>query len=158
MTVMATGHRPDKLAGYDNYDHKIILFRIAEKHLIYMSPDLVISGMAQGWDMIVAYAALSLHIPLHCAIPFPGQERNWPIRTQEKYRNIINLATSVKYISDSFSYGAFQKRNEYMVDNSDIILACHDGSKGGTANCLKYADSKNKKVINIYKEYKNLIK
>jgi uncharacterized phage-like protein YoqJ len=42
-----------------------------------------------------------------------------------------------------------QKRNEYMVDNSDIVIAVWDGSKGGTYNCVKYAEKLGKKIIVI---------
>ena len=31
-------------------------------------------------------------------------------------------------------------RNEYMVDLADKIIAVWDGSNGGTANCVKYAE------------------
>lgn len=42
-----------------------------------------------------------------------------------------------------------QKRNEYMTDNSDIVIAVWDGSKGGTANCVRYAKKLNKEIIVI---------
>lgn len=42
-----------------------------------------------------------------------------------------------------------QKRNEYMVDNSDIVIAVWDGTKGGTYNCVKYAQKLEKKIIQI---------
>ena len=36
-----------------------------------------------------------------------------------------------------------------MVDNSDIIIAVWDGTKGGTYNCVQYAKKKNKEIIQI---------
>jgi uncharacterized phage-like protein YoqJ len=32
-----------------------------------------------------------------------------------------------------------QKRNEWMVDHCDLLIAVWDGSEGGTANCVRYA-------------------
>ena len=34
-------------------------------------------------------------------------------------------------------------------NNSDMVIACFSGSPGGTFNCIKYANSKDKKVIII---------
>lgn len=36
-----------------------------------------------------------------------------------------------------------------MVDNSDLLIAIFNGNKSGTANCVNYAKSKNKKTIII---------
>jgi uncharacterized phage-like protein YoqJ len=40
-----------------------------------------------------------------------------------------------------------QKRNEYMVDKCDKLLAVWNGTTGGTHNCIKYAKSKGKEII-----------
>ena len=34
-----------------------------------------------------------------------------------------------------------QERNEWMVNNCDVLIAVWDGTSGGTANCVKYAES-----------------
>ena len=40
------------------------------------------------------------------------------------------------------------KRNEYMVDNSDLVLAFWNGEEsGGTYYTLSYAKKKNKRVF-----------
>jgi len=41
------------------------------------------------------------------------------------------------------------KRNEYLVENSDVLLAYFNGEKGGTENTIKYAKLKNKKIIYV---------
>ncbi|MFA5401743.1 MAG: hypothetical protein WC359_14930 [Dehalococcoidia bacterium] len=40
-------------------------------------------------------------------------------------------------------------RNQYMVDSADLVIACWDGSSGGTANCVKYAEKAGIPWINI---------
>ena len=42
-----------------------------------------------------------------------------------------------------------QKRNEYMVDLADKVIAVWDGSKGGTGNCVRYAEKCGKEIIRI---------
>ena len=34
---------------------------------------------------------------------------------------------------------AYQKRNEWMVDHSSLVLAFYNGEPGGTANTIQYA-------------------
>ena len=42
-----------------------------------------------------------------------------------------------------------QKRNKYMVDNSQIVIAVWNGKPSGTANTVKYAREQGKTVIVI---------
>jgi uncharacterized phage-like protein YoqJ len=42
-----------------------------------------------------------------------------------------------------------QKRNEYMIDKSDYVIAVWDGSPSGTGNTVRYAKQKNKKILII---------
>ncbi len=41
------------------------------------------------------------------------------------------------------------KRNKWMVDNCDLLIAVWNGTSGGTANCVNYAKSINKQIIII---------
>jgi uncharacterized phage-like protein YoqJ len=43
-----------------------------------------------------------------------------------------------------------QKRNEYIVDNSSLLLSLWDGTSGGTKNCLDYAKKKEIPWENIW--------
>lgn len=57
-----------------------------------------------------------------------------------------------KVVVCSGGYAAFkmQKRNEYLVDHCDKLIAIYDGSLfGGTYNCVKYANSVSKQIIVI---------
>ena len=62
MIVAGTGHRPNKLGGYNN-ESFLKLVNIAEDALKQMEVTEVISGMALGWDMALAQAAINLNIP-----------------------------------------------------------------------------------------------
>jgi uncharacterized phage-like protein YoqJ len=48
-----------------------------------------------------------------------------------------------------------QKRNIWMVDRSTAVLALWDGSKGGTANCVKYAEKVSVPVFNVWPGWLN---
>ena len=48
---------------------------------------------------------------------------------------------------------AVQVRNKYMVDNSDMVIACWNGDCiGGTWNTIRYAMNNNKIIICINPE------
>jgi uncharacterized phage-like protein YoqJ len=150
----ATGHRPDKLGGFGAHYHNRLV-RVAAEFLAVHRPSKCISGMALGWDMAYAEAALSLGIPLLAAVPFAGQQSMWPLACQQQYQDIIDRAADVIIVSQNgFSARAMQVRNEWMVDHADVIAAMFDGSRGGTYNCLWYAHTNNKPIINLYDQWR----
>jgi uncharacterized phage-like protein YoqJ len=150
MIVAGTGHRPNKLGGYSTEAfHKLV--SIAEEWLIENKPEKVITGMALGWDQALARAANKLNIPFVAAVPFEGQPDAWTEESQLYYFYLLGKADEVIETSGK-GYAAWkmQKRNQWMVDNADTILAMYDGTSGGTANCIRYATEKNKPIINLY--------
>lgn len=164
VSMCVTGHRPNKLmGGYDYYanepikDYMITTLR----NFIELNPSVTelecYSGMALGIDMLFADAVLTLQqefpdlIKLHCAIPFENQTGNWVSESDIEMYNLIkdfaDEVTTLEGIVTKDFYLPLQKRNEFMVDNSDFVLAFWNGTKGGTGNCVKYAEKKGKKVV-----------
>ena len=140
MTALAApGHRPNKLGGYGpEVDEK--LRRLAMWFLTTNRPDTVISGMALGWDMAWAEAAIMMRIPVIAAVPFAGQESAWPASSQARYRSILGACSETIVVCDGgYSPWKMQKRNEWMVDHCDYLIALWDGTAGGTGNCVRYA-------------------
>lgn len=147
--VAATGHRPDKIGGYDFYNPQRVWIRDRMKcSLRILHPQYCISGMALGVDQDFAFVCIELGIPFIAAIPFVGQERLWPASSQEFYRKLLSYAFC-QYIVTGGGYSAhkMQLRNQWMVDNCDILLAVWDGTNGGTGNCVWYADDIAKRHI-----------
>jgi uncharacterized phage-like protein YoqJ len=97
--------------------------------------------MALGIDQDFARVCIEMRIPFIAAIPFVGQESNWPFESQQRYQEILSYAYCV-YVVSGGGYAAWkmQTRNEWMVDNCDILIAVWDGSSGGTRNCINYAN------------------
>lgn len=149
--IAGTGHRPSKLSGYKvpNPTYNFVCQQI-EKILLKENPDKIISGMALGFDMWFAFVANKLKIPFIAAVPFLGQELIWPKSSQIIYHNLLSKALEKVIVSDgSYSPSKLQIRNKWMVDNCDKLIACFDGSTGGTANCIEYAKSLNKEILLI---------
>ena len=153
-TLMVTGHRPNKLFGYNlqtpAYRKMLIDFR---DFIVSQDVEEVITGMALGVDTVMALAVLSLkdegvNVRLHCAIPCRNHDSQWFDESRKLYKDILSQADKVVLVTDSpYSPALMQRRNEYMVDNADICLAVWDGSSGGTGNCVRYIKSKQKKCF-----------
>jgi uncharacterized phage-like protein YoqJ len=183
LTICFTGHRPNKLFGYDwntqgNQDLMSKLKKIIIQTLVqewnspsYTSPTYgakFIFGGALGIDQMafdVCYDIVNDYdgiYELEVAVPFDGQERKWFNKTDiDRYKWQLNEANKIIVVDKLDKYklkGIFegdyhpaklQKRNEYMVDNSDIVIAVWDGSKGGTANCVKYAEKLGRRIVRV---------
>jgi len=72
------------------------------------------------------------------------------------YNKILNHPLVTRYYVDNdpeYKASKMQKRNIWIVDNSDGLVAVWDGTPGGTANCVEYARNKsretNKKIFYI---------
>lgn len=154
MNVIAgTGHRPNKLGGYSRKANNHLV-DLAVFGLQQLKPDVVISGMALGWDLALAQAAWELRIPIHAYVPFIGQESQWPADAQEFYQYTLALCEKTVIVSEGgYSAWKMQIRNEAMVKAANHILAIWDGSSGGTANCVKFAMKCKKPITNLWPIY-----
>lgn len=109
-----------------------------------------ISGMALGVDQWFAETCIVLGIPFTAAVPCDDQERLWPEESQRHYRELLAKAHHVRVVSPGpYAAWKMQARNEYMVNECDVLLAVWDGSSGGTANCVRYAEKVGKPVWRI---------
>lgn len=159
MTILAaTGHRPNKLGGYGipamrKLEHFARSYLKSRPEIIQGNLHLI-SGMALGWDTAWALAAIELQIPFIAAVPFTGQERQWPTESQKMYGLILQKASTVVLVSEGlYAPTMMQERNEWMVDHCDEVVALWDGSRGGTYNCIQYAKKFNKPIINLWDHY-----
>lgn len=152
MIVAFTGHRPTKIGGYDMKNPQAVSIRQAMRKLLFeLAPEKAITGMAQGADQLAAVLCHSMKIPFIAAVPCADQELKWPYAAQEYYHWLLGLAEEVVLVSaGEYSSDKMRRRNEWMVDRADTIIAVYDGSPvGGTANCVRYARRKRKDILII---------
>jgi len=150
MKIAITGHRPDKLGGYNNNSIEELVKDHIKDLFYLLKPTFIWSGMALGVDQWAAELAIKLSIPFKAAVPFEGQESRWPLKSQEKYRELLKCSQEIIVVSPGgYAPWKMQKRNEYMVDRADVVVAVWDGSSGGTKNCVEYAVSQDKTIYLI---------
>ena|SRR5665647_1963894 len=179
ITVCFTGHRPDKLGGYDWHTekNKRIITKLKDEivKLINDTDDnhfRFICGGALGIDQM-AFAVckyIKLHtlklnpveIKIVLAMPFEKQACKWfnkddVNRFNQQRRDtdeVVLVDTLEEYQCKIAPVGDYhvskmELRNRYMVDQSDKIIAVWNGTKGGTYNCVRYAKQKGREIIRL---------
>jgi uncharacterized phage-like protein YoqJ len=151
---MICGHRPPAIGGYKTpnpteqwvrFTLRGALERLREKLARKGNELTAICGMAIGTDMIGADECRRLGIPYIAAVPFEGQEKRWPERTQTRYRGLVKEAADVVVVDTLEKYAVdnvkakFILRNRWMLDNSEMVIAVWDGSGGGTSDAVREA-------------------
>jgi uncharacterized phage-like protein YoqJ len=144
LRIAVTGHRPKDLFGYDRthegWGWLRATLRTLVDELAAGRPVELLSGMAQGVDQEFADMGIMAGYPVAAYVPFDGQEAAWPAPAQALYRRLLRRCTRVLFISSVRSVASFFRRNERMVEDSDIVIAVWTGkAEGGTAHCVQAA-------------------
>ncbi|MBD5086530.1 MAG: DUF1273 domain-containing protein [Clostridiales bacterium] len=162
QTCCCTGHRPKGFPfkyGVDKQKHNAYLLLLEEKIKLAITEYGItnfISGMAIGVDLDFAEIVLKLRnkypITLECAIPCPNQTLKWNSSDKLRYESILKRADKINLISERYTPECMLKRNRYMVDKSQLVIAVFNGIKqGGTWYTINYAKRENKviEIINL---------
>ena len=79
---------------------------------------------------------------LNLVLPYPVKD----IEYYEKYYDEVHIPIG----SNTHPKSAITKRNQWMIDNSDLLIAyVEPDRKGGALTTLKYAEKKGVKIINL---------
>lgn len=154
-----TGHRPVKLPwGMNENDPRCIALKeelaIRLEAIYSVGYRHFICGMAIGCDFYFAEAVIALRekhpdVTLEAAIPCGSQPDRWAENQRRRYNTLIDSCNNIKVMQISYTPDCMMKRNEYIVNNSSLMLACFDGRPGGTMKTLLYAERNNVKTIII---------
>ena len=159
-TCVFTGHRPQRLPfGSNESDARCVALKakLREQIVELIEQENVrhfISGMALGIDLFAAEIVLDLKtdypsITLESAIPCETQAIKWTVAQREQYYEIAARCDKETMLQTHYTPDCMDKRNRYMVDHADIILAVWDGKPSGTGRTVMYTQSKGKVIIKI---------
>jgi len=133
------------------YDEKSALCRLFKARLYSEIEAMIgqgyahfISGGAMGMDMFAAETVLELKatypwILLEMVSPFDGQAARWDDALRRRHDRLFEQADIVTATAHEYSRGCMFRRNRYLVENADLLLAAYDGLEGGTAMTVSYA-------------------
>lgn len=145
LVVAGTGHRPEDCTHSETEIRTMVRNKLRKSGATGF-----ICGMASGFDLWAGDEARILGLEIWAARPWAGHVP----RVDDKllYERVLSSASRVIDIDASDIYpgpGCYDKRNRWMVDNADVVMAYWTGKeKGGTFNCVKYARGK-KPISNI---------
>lgn len=172
IVIALTGHRPNKLAGYNMNDPFYARLQkqlegIIKKYLDEYDFVECRSGLALGADTVWSKAILKMRnaypdrVRFHADIPMKEQPSVWFNQADIDYWHYQYEQADSKTIYGALSdypesqrrYAAIQlleKRNQGMLAPADVVIAIFNGDKkGGTANAVRFARQNNKELIII---------
>lgn len=155
-----TGHRLQHLPfGSNEQDErcqklKAELGKAIEKVITEQGVTHFISGMALGVDTFAAEAVLHLkekypEITLECAIPCETQAVKWNEQQRDRYFGIVERCDKETMLQTHYTPDCMEKRNRYMVNACDVVIAVWDGRPSGTGKTVQYAKEQGKEIIVI---------
>lgn len=157
-TCAFTGHRPQHLPfGMNENDERCVKLKevLKEQIINLIEAENVthfITGMALGVDLYAAEIVLDLkarypNITLESAIPCETQAVKWSMAQRERYYDIAAQCDKETMLQSHYSPDCMDKRNRYMVDHADFIIAVWDGRPSGTGKAVTYARGRTGKSI-----------
>lgn len=160
QTCCFTGHRPQSFSWkYNEGNLRCIMlkFRLKREIVRAIKRDGIqhfLTGMALGVDTWAAEIVLSLrkrrHVTLECVLPCHDQDARWPRESRERYQSILAQCDKVTLLQTHYSPDCFNKRNHYLIDHSDLVIAVWNGSPSGTGSTVAYAAAQGKPVRQIH--------
>ena len=155
-----TGHRPQSLPfGSNEQDErcqklKAVLEQEIERVYSEKGVTHFITGMALGVDTFAAEAVLHLkekypEITLECAIPCETQAVKWNEQQRDRYFGIVERCDKETMLQTHYTPDCMEKRNRYMVNACDVVIAVWDGRPSGTGKTVQYAKEQGKEIIVI---------
>lgn len=144
-----TGHRPEKLPWRrDEDDPRAMILRARLLDFVDAAYRAGLShficGMARGCDLYFCEAVLQLRtahpeITLEAAIPFDGQAARWAKDEKARYFRLVSQCDYETVLQANYDADCMRRRNQYMIDNSAMLIAVYDGTPGGTMQTVNYA-------------------
>lgn len=162
-TVCFSGHRPEKLPDGGDMSSPVmgVIKSLLHQEIASAIDDgytCFITGLARGIDLIAGELVLDFkrndpRIELVAAVPYRAQPKNLHSLEKFTYGCLINEAAEIIYISEEYTKGCMQKRNQFMIDHSSRLIAAVSSYKSGTGQTIRLAEKAGIEVhvINIAK-------
>ena len=98
-----------------------------------------ISGFARGVDLIFAEAVaarIRSGLPLQLVAALPSLTRLKMLESKPAARALLMLCSEIYTVGENYSSGVYIKRNKYMVERSQRVIAVYSRSNQGDSALL----------------------
>lgn len=118
-------------------------------------------GGALGFDtlassLIIAKKIMGKDVRLILALPCKNQDLLWSNFQKKVYRNILEEADEIIYVSEEYDRQCMKRRNSYMVEHSEYCICALTNKKSGTGQTVRMAQKKGLEVFNVIQEIYSL--
>lgn len=102
------------------------------------------NGLARGFDLTACETVLALKkkykdIRLIGCIPCFNQDSTFPDSDKKRYQAVLKKLDETVLVSEKMYFnGCMHKRNRYMCDKADVMVAYCKKATGGTAYTVQY--------------------
>ena len=154
-----TGHRAAKLPwGYREDDPACRELKQRLHDAVYALYDegcrRFYCGMANGCDMYFCEAVMELRaqrpdVTIEAVIPWEGQASRWGDNLRRRYDRLVSECDYQTLVQTHYSPDCMMRRNHYMVDHADVLLAVYNGKSGGTRSTMLYAMRRGLQIIEL---------
>lgn len=149
-TCCVTGHRdiPDEQIDAVKYAlRREIVKAVSDGYTGFMT------GFADGADQYFAEMVVKLQedFPdLRLIAVLPYRKRIASLESKEQTKVLLHACADVIVIQEEYKPNVYSKRNRYMVEHSDRVIAVYDGrEKGGTVNTIRFTHALKKELREI---------
>lgn len=134
-TILIAMQKPDAtlIAGYTAWQRNF------DRHVMKGEKGIKILGLKSSYEGIT----------LESAIPCESQAEKWTEKQRDRYFEIASKCDKETLIQHHYTSDCMHKRNRYMVDQADFIIAVWDGRPSGTGKTVQYAQRQGKLVTII---------
>lgn len=149
-TCCVTGHRDIPDEQIDNIKYALrreIVKAVSDGYTGFMT------GFADGADQYFAEIVVELQADfpdLRLIAVLPYRKRADSLAARQQTKALLHACADVVIIQEDYKPNVYAKRNRYMVEHSDRVIAVYDGrEKGGTVNTIRLTHSLKKELREI---------
>lgn len=167
QTCAITGHRPARFKWKYNENNngcKRLKKRMRDQFVLLYEQGVrqFWVGGALGVDMWAGEILLRLkeqpeysEIKLMVALPFEGHHAGWDERSKKRLAFLVRHSEKTVVVGEEGQAPevSYRRRNEYMVDQADCLLAIYDNARSirsGTGMTVNYAKAKGLEIVFIH--------
>ncbi|USR93271.1 DUF1273 domain-containing protein (plasmid) [Phormidium yuhuli AB48] len=145
--IAITGHR--RFSNLRKKEVQAWIQSMSEMALRLHSDAIFICGGAPGVDLWAAEVWSEMGVDWVLVKPCGNHgEGVWSPQLLARRDELAKKAMKVKVLMPEYRRGCLNKRNEFMVNHSDLVLGLFDGrQRGGTKHCLSYARQNEKPIV-----------
>lgn len=111
-------------------------------------------GFTAGVDLLLAETVLEMrqkypYITLESIMAYEDEAAKWPENIREQYYSLLEYCDNDRLLQTQFTLDCLIRRNRYLVDHADTLLAVTDGLLGNPMQAIQYAASRDKSILCI---------